>query len=201
MKFSRLHVLASSALSVLIILIVLGIVIMRDIGASRQWSSTRSRLHNYSYAIENYHTDHASYPRMVGIAEWFPPSDLPTLKEAGGELVTAAAGITSPTAYLPSVFPDYFSPFSGVRVPLAYAVGNERFLVWSCGPDGDYDIQNPIPLMEGTSEEAQARLSGFSYDPTNGGHSSGDIFLLRPYASPAETPAPPSPAGTPFAQD
>lgn len=67
------------------------------------------------------------------------------------------------------------------RSRFAYYPGEEgKFIVWSRGPDGDYDVDvNMLKNIVNKSNNEIARiLSNSLYDPTNGATSNGDIVLF-----------------------
>jgi RNA polymerase sigma-70 factor (ECF subfamily) len=92
-------------------------------------------------------------------------------------------GLTTPVAYTLQLLPDFFS--STGRATFAY----ERFepgdpwqgafgsyVLFSPGPDRDWDLQF-LNAPGGPPADAAARVANATYDPTNGGLSSGDLVL------------------------
>lgn len=56
-------------------------------------------------------------------------------------------------------------------------IGNS-WIVYSCGRDGDYDINPPEKYYDPNSDKLLGLMS-VTYDPTNGTDSSGDIWRVK----------------------
>ena len=140
---------------------------------SRVLSNTRT----LSTAIEAYFVDNYAYPAWsVG------PGSLNGNEYPSFMLHTSQNGletITTPVAYTKAYFRDPFSPRG--KLMLNYFRAEYSWILWSAGPDGDYDIdlnvvQNKIDWN--VSQPAPESLL-YSYDPTNGTLSSGDIIRFK----------------------
>ncbi len=146
-------------------------------------SRVRGDMRSVATAIEAYRVDHGEWPAMVPLdptganAKWLA-------KSGGRRLMTGdpgsaeRAGLTTPVAYLTSVFSD---PYAPEGIPFAYYHDEEGFILISPGYDGDYDIQDPATVYDGSIPQPSALLlSGgpWTYDPTNGIVSNGDVWRV-----------------------
>ena len=84
------------------------------------------------------------------------------------------AGLTTPVSYLTSLFTDPFTPQGGW--PFAYYRNESGWLLYSPGPDWDYDIRQPEVVYDPHQQVPSAALIALTYDPSNGTRSSGDIW-------------------------
>lgn len=147
---------------------------------------TRADLHTITTAIEAYYVDNKVYPPMQPLSDFTAAPE--QLEEIGGaELSTVqlahlqANGITSPVAYLSSGIHDYMLRENGnfSKLPYAYYTNGNDWILFSSGPDEDYDIRNPAELPFSNHEEFSKTLSAITYDPTNGTASGGDIWQTQ----------------------
>lgn len=144
-------------------------------------SRTRADMRSMATAIESYYVDWNRYPA------W---SDDPGSNIRGPELDGErrpsfmasspeghARGITTPIAYLTRYPEDVFTqderPFA--YLALKWQDGRDTWLVYSPGPDQDYDIDHGS-LLEKSGAISQEWLLPHSYDPTNGTVSRGDVW-------------------------
>ncbi|MBN1516732.1 hypothetical protein JXA32_09210 [Candidatus Sumerlaeota bacterium] len=71
-------------------------------------------------------------------------------------------------------------PFAAKGCTFCYYNFGKKWMLWSPGPDGDYDID--LKIAKETNEmsdmERYIHLSSFMYDSTNGSYSKGDIIRL-----------------------
>ena len=154
-------------------------------------STTRTRryLRSMSTAVYAYNVDWNRAPLMTSERALSPDADVqgeaaaaipPTFMvrpEAGAE---AQLGVTTPIAYLTSYVADPFAPVEGLT--FRYFVENKElnpespvsWIVWSAGPDRDYDI----PFGKGTGGD-DSWILPYTYDPTNGVVSGGDIWRME----------------------
>ena len=66
-----------------------------------------------------------------------------------------------------------------VENPYLYMTdGSTRWIIYHSGPDRKRDILDSRSFLDVSAEEAITRLLPITYDPTNGGESSGDVWLL-----------------------
>jgi len=84
-------------------------------------------------------------------------------------------GMTTPIAYLITMFPDPFSPHHSA--PYAYYTDGRQYVLFSLGPDTDYDI-DPVRDIDFSTTQPSPRLLTLRYDPTNGTGSSGDVWRV-----------------------
>jgi hypothetical protein len=94
--------------------------------------------------------------------------------------------LTTPIAYLHTLTEDPFgAPLVGqspttsppLLLPFAYATARDGWILGSRGPDGDWDADFALFRGEGALED-RARFDPFTYDPTNGLASSGDLLAF-----------------------
>lgn len=143
-------------------------------------------------ALETYYLDHNNYPAWSldrtqnfngglkdrkGIL-----SHQPTFRMANG---SALCTLTTPIAYLTSIFCDTFCPIKGGSLcywnnatATTTATG---FILWSPGPDGVYDlsIDNIPKAYDPKTTVPSNLLIELTYDPSNGTQSRGDIWRAK----------------------
>lgn len=155
-------------------------------------SRVRSDHRSFATAIETYKIDMGAYPIAVPMVDYqinqqyrkagVTPTE--SLAEANGTHVktvfpgsTDCAGMTTPIAYTTSLFPDPFTD----GFPYAYETVDDRWILYSPGPDLDYDIQNPINILRSETEYdiLQTLYKYYSYDPSNGIVSNGDYWRIN----------------------
>jgi type II secretory pathway pseudopilin PulG len=127
-------------------------------------------------AIEAYYVDHNAYPQMVPLY-CFSVNEK-ELRNAGGfSLSTFGGDLTTPTAYLSEKILD---PFSPQPLPFVYFTDGKGWIIISRGPDKDYDF-DPKQVYDGFLPQPSFPLqtSSFTYDPTNGTISNGDIWRVK----------------------
>lgn len=152
-------------------------------------SRTKADMRSLATAIEAYFADNKQYPAMTPLADWATGSEVATLKEMGGDtLFTIAAspyphktsaGLTTPNAYASSLFNDPLFPSKRRGMPFAYSTNNESWILLSGGPDEDFDVVNPLTMLHGNFEETKTGLLPYTYDPTNGSVSDGDVWRIK----------------------
>jgi len=141
---------------------------------SRVWTDLRS----LSTAIEAYREDNLSYPAWaVGPESAGGMAEVPTPKLRGGYAANVLT-LTTPIAYITSYFPDPYARKRGRT--FAYYSDSDGWILWSAGPDLDYDLtaKNISVLYDGRVPQPSALLLDYAYDPTNGAASSGDLFRV-----------------------
>ena len=143
----------------------------------------QSDLRSLGILLEAYYSDYQYYPQMIPLLD-FATNKKPLEETGGFEIYTIEpgkppeiSGITTPIAYIPSLFIDVFSP-GKEGLPYAYYTKGSGWIVFSAGPDNDYDLVPTRDYDSSTSQPSQ-RLTVKSYDPTNGTISSGDIFFTK----------------------
>jgi hypothetical protein len=163
-------------------------------------SLTRTNLRSTAVALEAYRADHGTYPQMTMRAEeagaWTAAPVARTFR-AGNAHTERALGLTTPVAYLTSYISDPFAATRGDT--FAYFTDGKGWILVSPGPDGDFDLMmdegdldysernDTIERVYDSSvpEPSLALLTGagprgaFTYDPTNGSESSGDVWRVK----------------------
>ena len=131
-------------------------------------SHTKSSMWSMTTAINSYKVDHNVYPQNL-------------------------SALTTPIAYILEIPGDPFSPYSSNEhsEPLRYLVTRDTWLVWSAGPDRNYDLttQNLPDLLRRISADTSHTLeilSPFTYDPTNAANSKGDVWKTKPLRQPED---------------
>lgn len=108
---------------------------------------------------------------------------IPTFRVSpGGQFAT----LTTPFAYVSSYFTDPFSPVKGATfaywnpadLPTTHGTG---YILWSPGPDGDYDItiDNVARVYTPHLMVPNAEMIALTYDPSNGTESNGDVYRYK----------------------
>lgn len=188
----------------------------RGPGDRSRVSRAKADMRSPATALDSYFLDHRALPPSQ-------PVPAPGAERAAGSLGSAGGlppALTTPVAYLASFLPDPFSPTKGES--LRYHARGDEFLLFSAGPDRRFDIPDPnfaleadgVPGPGGPESEprrrrelelARVRLVPFTYDPTNGATSAGDVWR-HGVSSPAPAaaarpgavrPSPESPATPP----
>jgi hypothetical protein len=90
--------------------------------------------------------------------------------------------LTTPIAYLTSYFPDPFQNEPDATFGY-YSVGGDgtgspTWLLFSPGPDEDWDM-DWTQLRPGGYDANYSVFAPYTYDPTNGTYSGGDVWRLK----------------------
>lgn len=164
-------------------------------------SKVKSDLRTLMIACESYFVDYNEYPPFAigaNSANAALGSESPAYKRP-----TFGPHVTTPIAYITSLPLDVFSPegeavymfwsiVPGRPDPSGKIVGeNEarkggRYMIISAGPDRDYDSAGAWGVYDPSARKMRERLqtgansqgSAFTYDPTNGTKSGGDIWRI-----------------------
>ena len=130
-----------------------------------------------------------------------PSALLPTFVLSGNAPTSALHTLTTPAPYIAAYPRDPFAPVKGTTflywcifpgeppppMTSGTAVRGVGWIVVSAGPDGDYDLageydaydpaiaQPSLRLLTGTNK----RGSAYTYDPTNGSISDGDVWRIK----------------------
>lgn len=163
-------------------------------------SQARSDMRALATVLESYFIDHGAYPVGRPLQNFTERKE--RLKKIGGEnllgpepgMGRSLHGLTTPFAYIKTIPMDKYSNAPRPRlfymgrfftrshdrgiVPYSYYVEGNAWILFSAGPDLDYDI-HPVSDFEYDGWEPTASLLLKSYDPTNGVASSGDIFRIK----------------------
>ena len=163
--------------------ILLIIVILLFFSVPRQGSTTRKN--NYvleshrilAKAIEKYYADHNEYPAMMFNTELQKHAQWKLYTIHTGDPALGLAGITTPVAYVKTVFSD---PYANRRnVPFRYYTDGKGWILFSPGPDTDSNI-DPLQDFYTSVPQPSPHLIGLkTYNPTNGSCSAGDIWTLK----------------------
>lgn len=154
----------------------------------------RSDLRSLATAIETYKIDQGAYPiatpmeddiKSLGNIDNQNELDeyLRKYNATGVTRIFSGSdtcnGITTPIAYVTSIFPDPFATLNGL--PFAYASTPDNWIAYSAGPDSDYDIEDPVGLLirSETDYDLVRALFPYTYDPTNGSVSNGDVWRVK----------------------
>lgn len=137
-------------------------------------SRVKSDMRSMATALEAYFVDNKSYPPMEPMVGHVLFDPVPELTRAHGARLSVPMGLTTPVAYVTTMFPDLFAPG---KAPFAYFADSHGWILFSPGPDRKYDI-DPLYDYDSGVTQPTARLLMKSFDPTNGAVSTGDIFRL-----------------------
>lgn len=182
-------------LLIICILSSIAIEIITEIGWKERRERRGSHLRSLATAVESYYVDHRCYPAEIPLGEVVSrPERL--LDRGGGSLSTLRLTpamqiyLPKPVAYDMEVLADPFTgrrafPFtdSGERTdcwPYAYyRGGSSGWIIWSPGPDLDYDIVDPAAVYDPALPVPSRALVELTYDPSNGVGSRGDLYRLK----------------------
>lgn len=134
----------------------------------------RSDMRSLATAIESYHIDYGVYPAWKATQE----------RNVDGPQSAAPYVLTTPTAYISSLHHD---PFNYKYTYSYYSThdpdnpNSDSWILWSPGPDRKFDItlNHVITLYNPNSTTPSLALVPYTYDPTNGTESGGDIWRVR----------------------
>lgn len=151
----------------------------------------KADLRSLSTALESYYVDNGFYPasetsttfNLFGSPEAIPSEldgRLPNFSIQSHDKLPITH-LTTPVPYLSDYFVDPFT-FRNKGFYCYWRKPNGKgFLLWSPGPDGDYDLT--MDNVEREYEAAKIALgtnpSDLTYDPTNGAISNGDIYWVK----------------------
>ena len=170
-------------------------------------SRVRSDLRSLATALESYFIDNNAYPVLTTTQANGLHRDLSNLGNDAGMLpvfrIRVAATdefmtLTTPLAYITSYFSDPFSITRGLS--FAYYTDTAGWIIWSLGPDSDetndgssvasdlgpgqayetvYTSVFAQPSNTLVTGDGGAPGNAFTYDPTNGTTSEGDVYRVR----------------------
>ena len=176
-------------------------------------SRVKADQRSLATALESYYIDNNSYPATDssnwGTTEGFVINGFPTASPGAKAIPTfrtkqnntdQLATITTPIAYITSIFTDPFAKTKGAsfaystpQANLGPEVSNAGWITWSYGPDTD-EPQGPgdVPFTTTGSPRVETvfynprdrtpseqLLIFATYDPTNGTTSNGDVWRLK----------------------
>ena len=143
----------------------------------------RADLRSLATGLEAYYVDNNEYPCWATGdkgANAFLPAGKPARERPTFRIRTSSEEfhtLTTPQAYLTFYFPDPFAPGGG-DATYSYYKDSSGWIMISAGPDKDYDIA-PEKLYRSDIAQPTLELLTYSYDPTNGLVSDGDIFWVK----------------------
>ncbi|OPZ09783.1 MAG: hypothetical protein BWZ10_02526 [candidate division BRC1 bacterium ADurb.BinA364] len=136
-------------------------------------------MRSLAAALEGYYVDWSSYPPHTldpaesALGEWGAAHGVPSVRITDPQ--GSALGLTSPIAYI-TAYPADPNLSEGQTVGY-YAPKNGGWVLFSVGPDGDYDLN--WELYDPAASQPSPELSPYIFDPTNGTKSSGDIVRFQ----------------------
>lgn len=134
-------------------------------------------MRSYATAIETYYVDFNTYTKPVPFTSspFWKPGNAALEAAVQKHLGTVPTTLTTPIAYVTSLFPDPYAPIRGMA--FAYHSNGMNWILVSAGPDEDYDFDPAADFSNETTPTE--RLLQKTYDPTNGAKSGGDMWRLR----------------------
>lgn len=168
-------------------------------GVAQAYAKQMAEMNVYVVAVEAYAVDNTRLPahtfdanRMIygdkiGLDAGSPSGYLPTFARLTGGSSLGPFTLTTPVSYVPSLPGDCFGPTNTpvLYVTKDYANGDQSYLIWTMGPDQDYDLDYKEWMK--TFQDFPEYVILAQYDPTNGITSSGDI-LKNGFANWSELP-------------
>ena len=139
-------------------------------------------MRSIATALESYFIDEDSYPGGMALERFVPGGgvELAAIERASGEAKPTPAGrffvplaLTTPVAYVNEIYGDPFG-----NHPIAYAAVGEHWMLVSPGPDRVFQI-DPETDFDPEAKDPTAGLVPYTYDPTNGITSGGDIWRVK----------------------
>lgn len=129
------------------------------------------------------HAEAAIDAYRVDTGEAFQPTNEDALPDAFAEFFAGRRG-GSPFHHEQARVArlDLFSPGRPYSQPLAFYRWSEKWVLVSRGPDGRLDIEPALGHSHGEDNAVGLahRLAPFTYDPTNGSSSAGDLWVSGP---------------------
>jgi Tfp pilus assembly protein PilE len=147
-------------------------------------NTVKADLQTISHALEQYRVDFGAYPATTRATTAFGPA---TGDERFHNVFTFAnsvpggpGNLTWPTAYLTSMPTDPYSRGAGRDMPYAYFIDRRTntWLLWSPGPDNDYDI-DPLRDFDSASGAPPNALQQHVFNPDDPNDTDGDLILTN----------------------
>lgn len=167
-----------------IIVIVTAITVSDFLRASTRAKVPRAKsdMRSMATALEAYFVDNGTYPPSSTKENLITLH--PQYKGKGYPVTFAGHQLTTPIAYITSLFED---PFSKQIFYYYQPPGFDYWILISPGPDMEYqlDSRNIAWLLddflttETTKADAELHLLPYTFDPTNGTPSPGDVFRVK----------------------
>lgn len=169
-------------------------------------SRAKSDMRSYATGIESYYVDNNTYPVSAragrdpgagNINKYLPKASatIPNVSTFAARLTANSfATLTTPIAYVTSSFPDPFADSKGAT--FGYYSDTNGWILWSFGPNTDESVMgelqgssnavetvyNSMQSQPSTTLIAGANTappSAFTYDPTNGTVSGGEVWRVK----------------------
>jgi hypothetical protein len=152
-------------------------------GAKRsRYLRVHSDLRAVTRALEGYATDNGSYPPWTLDPEEkvYPGdgADMPTFQKY---IQNGPADLRRPVSYISSYPPDIYRVEEVYGTFAYWTPGKDGWILISPGPDGRFDLNCPTlqKAYDPTSPNPGTGLMPYTYDPTNGAESAGDIWRIK----------------------
>jgi hypothetical protein len=151
----------------------------------KQVANVRASLKALAKGVDIYHLDYNEYPAYtVTLDQSIYSSDATKYAAEHGQIPqfrmrhnAILMTLTTPITYIPGYGPDPFLK-DIPNAAFAYWTNPEGWILWSPGPDGKYDIRDPQKVSSAGKPQPSDLLL-FTYDPTNGTISGGDIWEVK----------------------
>lgn len=134
-------------------------------------------------ALEYYRAEYDAYPPMIPMREVVDSiEDLERI--GGGGLTTIDTRFPKPEGFVGQrglVGKPLLDPYSpGGNFPYAYFHDDTGWFLHSPGPNRVYNITDPTEVYDGSIPQPSLHLTSgpWTYDPTNGLESAGDIWRV-----------------------
>ena len=178
---------AAKAILILAVLLTAGCAMLLGPSTRDKVARTRADLRSLATGLESYFIDNNAYPAMTNDpqltanadlasqnpgANWSPPAF--RRKENSRDLLRT---LTTPVSYIVRDFVDPFATPSGRRFSYYQPQGLPGWLIWSPGPDGDYDLEGWE--YDPTRAVPSPEMINKTYDPSNGLRSDGDVYRVK----------------------
>ncbi len=147
-------------------------------------NTVRSDLQSISQSLERYRMDNGAYPVTVSVSSRVGPAPgdqrfshvftFPRTTPGG------PGNLTQPRTYMSTMPTDPYSRPAGRDLPYAYFVDRRtnQWLLWSAGPDNDYDIDPRRDFWSGSHPAANA-LREREFNPDDPNDTDGDLLLTN----------------------
>jgi hypothetical protein len=173
-------VFAIIALLLLVVAVTSPDQFFREASKRSPLSRARSDMRSLATGLESYFIDHEVYPAGAPFRDMVPgtASELP---RTGEHLLTPPPSLTTPVSYLTHLFPDGFQKGSSRGLGFGYYTDGKGWILFSPGPDLDFDLTDPASVYDSETTQPSPLLIGgaWTYDPTNGVGSSGDVWRVK----------------------
>ena len=168
----KLHILFFLIL-ILVIIAIPHVVIFQE---KRQFNKY-ARIYDLASAIEAYYQDNNTYPPMMSLVAY--SQNAGTVHHAGGWVTSTVdfPFLTTPVQYIKKISRDPYASEKGL--PFCYYVDGAVWILYSAGPDRDYDFIPRYCWRDVDAQPSDALLISATYDPSNGLKSNGDLWVIK----------------------